>query len=496
MEKLVSAEAKQSVDNRVPEWGDIESKYSLLGRPVNRGEYWYVQMGKCKQTNLVRRIMVFLKEEEATCPQYTATLKVMTMVDHPTIANVYEIIENDEKVFVVSESCDAGDLFDRIMETERLSEKEANGIFRKLIECIEYLHSRRIILRDIRPESFQFVSSFDLSQLRLVDFSAALLTGSDVISSAEQGHKNREHDEEMKEGKQNVHPANIECLSLNQPIEGPPFYRSPESVKGIFTEKGDLWSLGALLYLMLLGRPPFSGGSDEEILEQVSSGKFDKNEDFTNLISSEAQNLICSLLSDENNRLSISQVMEHPWMATAVPNKSLADIKAKPPSEKTIIKNMNDELLQIISEADTDEELGRLLEECRAGDPELSNCLKAVEFYRLLEKAFPRRADKLLKIFSKQIGDKKALMNYREYIVLAGDHRIFRIDQQIQESFRYFDVNGDEIVSLDDISSGLKKDSKFESIGVKVLDGLMILGLEGAKKELNLVEFKSFLSLK
>jgi calcium-dependent protein kinase len=482
--------------NRLPEQGDIEGKYELVGRPINRGEYWFVQLGKCRKTNLVRRILVLLKEEEATCPQYSATLKVLTMVDHPSIGKVYEIIENDEKVFIVCEHYEAGDLFDRIMENERLTEQAAKVLFKKLIECLEYLHSLGIILRDLKPESFQFVSPFDLHQLRLVDFSAAQIIGTDTISSGQHAPQKGLSNEEMKEAEPNVHPANIECLSLNQPIEGPPFYRSPESVKGMFTEKGDLWSAGALLYLMLLGRPPFSGGSDEEILEQVSSGKFDKGDDFSKIISGAAQNLICSLLTDETTRLTISQIKQHPWLAGATEANVMSEKKGDSIAEKKEKIILNDELLQVIAEADSDEVLERVLEDSRKVDQHLSNCLKAVEFLRVLQKVFPTQTDKLFQIFSKQIGDKNAKMDYTEYVMLASDVRIFRMDQLIVESFRYFDANQDEKVTFDDVSEGVEKESKFKAIGVRVLDRLKMLGETESKKELNLVEYKSLLSLK
>ena len=96
---------------------------------------------------------------------------------------------------------------------------------------------------------------------------------------------------------------------------GTPYYIAPEVLKGNYTEKCDMWSIGVIIFIMLSGFPPFNGKSDDEIIGKVRRGQWNFNNEIWATISAEAKDLIKNLLTiDINARLTAIQALEHPWI--------------------------------------------------------------------------------------------------------------------------------------------------------------------------------------
>lgn len=78
---------------------------------------------------------------------------------------------------------------------------------------------------------------------------------------------------------------------------GTAYYIAPEVLKGNYTEKCDLWSIGVIMFILLSGIPPFNGATDDEIMEKVGIGKFDFKDKIWKNRSSDAIDLITKLLT-------------------------------------------------------------------------------------------------------------------------------------------------------------------------------------------------------
>ena len=102
-------------------------------------------------------------------------------------------------------------------------------------------------------------------------------------------------------------------------VYGTAYYIAPEVLGGDYTEKCDLWSIGVILYVMLSGKPPFPGKSDDAIIEKVKEGSYTFPDREWSNITPEAKDLIRKLM-DKNikTRLSASEALQHPWIKSMV----------------------------------------------------------------------------------------------------------------------------------------------------------------------------------
>ena len=173
------------------------------------------------------------------------------------------------------------------------SEHEAAQIISSVLSAVSYLHSQNIIHRDIKPENILFTKKetqqqqqHDSSQqIKLIDFGLSIR-----------------------------HP--IGCQPLSNCV-GTSYYMAPEVLDGSYDKSCDLWSMGVLTYIMLSGRPPFNGSSDDVIFDKIRKGMY-KLEDccvWDEEVSDVAKDFIrCLLEPDVTKRWNAEMAMEHAWL--------------------------------------------------------------------------------------------------------------------------------------------------------------------------------------
>ena len=139
--------------------------------------------------------------------------------------------------------------------------------------------------RDLKPENFILVDKDpDNVQIKTIDFGL-----SKICNQTQHGRIER----------------------MNTKV-GTPYYISPDVLSGSYDKSCDLWSAGCILYIMLVGYPPFNGDDDQEIINSVSAGKLIFHEDWVN-ISKEAVDLIKKLVTKPERRLNAEETLKHKW---------------------------------------------------------------------------------------------------------------------------------------------------------------------------------------
>jgi calcium-dependent protein kinase len=171
-------------------------------------------------------------------------ISIMSKCDHPNILRLHEYFETDSKVYLVLDLCTGGELLDYLNAQYRhhFDENVVRQYVKQILGAVIYLHERGIVHRDLKLENFLLESKEEFAELKLIDFGLSMFLGKNEVA----------------------------CDAV-----GTPFYVAPEVLSRSYEHKCDVWSIGVITYMMLCGRPPFFGTSDQLILAAVESQPID-----------------------------------------------------------------------------------------------------------------------------------------------------------------------------------------------------------------------------
>ena len=139
----------------------------------------------------------------------------------------------------MTEICSGGELYNKIKKDVRFTEPIAKEYMKQILRAVNYMHIKKIVHRDIKPEHFMIDGSDN--SLKLIDFGLSI---------------------KINKGQM-----------LNE-REGTCYYLAPEVLTRNYDYKADMWSCGVILYTMLSGRPPFNADNELEIMRMIKTGKY------------------------------------------------------------------------------------------------------------------------------------------------------------------------------------------------------------------------------
>lgn len=285
--------AKLSLDYRglLPERFDVDvtKRYALDKLALAEGGYGKVYVAKDRefQHRLVAVKKVTKTGEVKYNEAFYTEIALMKELDHPNICKLFETFEQGHHIFFVMEYLEGGEVFNRILETGRISEAVAADIAKQVAAALRYAHDRKIAHRDIKPENVVFCSK-DASntQVKLIDWGLGVSFETQAMKTA----------------------------------VGSFTYAAPEVIIASKTKaygpECDLWSLGVLAYVMLCGRPPFWGSTKDHLNKAVAE-QYPITGAPWDIISADAKDFIKRLLrANPVNRMKVDEVVAHPWLST------------------------------------------------------------------------------------------------------------------------------------------------------------------------------------
>jgi len=266
--------------------GTTLREFYELGKTLGKGSFATTKLATATQDGALWAAKVLSKRTmtEEDLKAFKQEITILKVLDHPNVCWTREIFEDRNNYYVVCELMTGGELFDRIVEKEYYTEKEAATCIADICKALVYCHDRGIVHRDLKPENIMYANMKENSPVKVVDFG--------LSTRASHG------DATMKTA----------C--------GTPEYVAPEVIsKKPYTNKCDMWSVGVIMYILLCGYPPFGEENSRLLYRKIRAADIDFPPEDWYCISKEANALVNSLIIvDIEKRLSAKQVLEHPWM--------------------------------------------------------------------------------------------------------------------------------------------------------------------------------------
>ncbi|XP_036921567.1 serine/threonine-protein kinase SIK3 isoform X2 [Sturnira hondurensis] len=245
----------------------------------------------------------------------------MKMLCHPHIIRLYQVMETERMIYLVTEYASGGEIFDHLVAHGRMAEKEARRKFKQIVAAVFFCHCRNIVHRDLKAENLLLDANLNI---KIADF----------------GFSNH------------FTPG-----QLLKTWCGSPPYAAPELFEGKEYDgpKVDIWSLGVVLYVLVCGALPFDGSTLQNLRARVLSGKFR----IPFFMSTECEHLIRHMLVlDPSKRLSMEQICKHKWMklGDTDPNFDRLIAECQQLKEERQTDSLNEDVLLAMEDMGLDKE--------------------------------------------------------------------------------------------------------------------------------------------
>ncbi len=262
---------------------DIRKNFELIYM-LGNGAFGKVRLYRDKNDKSLLYAIKTLKKKNI--PYYEFKLiktevDILSELDHPNIVNYFGTFEDEFYIHIIMEYLKGDNLF-KVISVKNYTgfdEQDMSNIIFQLVKALFFIHNKNIVHRDIKPENILFSDKKDFSSLKLIDFGLATQKKTD-----------------------------------NKTV-GTPYYMAPEMIKGKYSPKSDIWSVGIIIYLMLTDKFPFVNSKEYDVFEMIEEGNYN-----TQLLddcecSEEAKDLVKKILvKDPDKRPSASDIIDHPWI--------------------------------------------------------------------------------------------------------------------------------------------------------------------------------------
>ena len=277
---------------------DRKNQYRM-GRTLGAGTYGIVKEADSPGGKVAVKI-ILKKNVKGNDQMVYDELEMLQRLRHPHIVRFVDWFESRDKYYIITQLATGGELFDRICEKGRFTEKDASQTMRQVLEAVDYLHQNDVVHRDLKPENLLYVTRAANSELVLADFGIAkhLDTPDGMLKT----------------------------------MAGSFGYAAPEvMLKKGHSKPVDMWSLGVITYTLLCGYSPFRSESLADLIDETKHGRVVFHERYWKDVSQEAKDFILTLLKpDPHDRATSEQALADPWIAGrgATDHNILPEIKA------------------------------------------------------------------------------------------------------------------------------------------------------------------------
>uniref|UniRef100_A0A8C1KFW3 calcium/calmodulin-dependent protein kinase n=1 Tax=Cyprinus carpio TaxID=7962 RepID=A0A8C1KFW3_CYPCA len=210
--------------------------------------------------------------------------RICRLLKHPNIVRLHDSISEEGVHYLVFDLVTGGELFEDIVAREYYSEADASHCIQQILEAVLHCHQMGVVHRDLKPENLLLASKLKGAAVKLADFGLAIEV---------QG------DQQAWFG-----------------FAGTPGYLSPEVLrKEPYGKPVDMWACGVILYILLVGYPPFWDEDQHRLYQQIKAGAYDFPSPEWDTVTPEAKDLINKMLTiNPAKRITAAEALKHPWI--------------------------------------------------------------------------------------------------------------------------------------------------------------------------------------
>ncbi|XP_061929681.1 calcium/calmodulin-dependent protein kinase type II alpha chain isoform X13 [Apis cerana] len=210
--------------------------------------------------------------------------RICRKLQHPNIVRLHDSIQEENYHYLVFDLVTGGELFEDIVAREFYSEADASHCIQQILESVHHCHHNGVVHRDLKPENLLLASKAKGAAVKLADFGLAI----EVQGEAQAWFG----------------------------FAGTPGYLSPEVLKKEpYGKPVDIWACGVILYILLVGYPPFWDEDQHRLYAQIKAGSYDYPSPEWDTVTPEAKNLINQMLTvNPGKRITASEALKHPWI--------------------------------------------------------------------------------------------------------------------------------------------------------------------------------------
>ncbi|KAL4508150.1 hypothetical protein ABPG72_021523 [Tetrahymena utriculariae] len=445
----------------------IRDDYKFL-KELGSGAFGVVFLATHRITGDERAVKAVAKDRLSDKQQFQDEINILKELDHPNIVKLYEVYESESTIYLVTEYCEGGELFQYVVQNKRLQEKDAALIMRQLFSAVSYIHDNGVIHRDLKPENFLLKKKSDPTTIKMIDFGIS---------------------KKFKKG---------EVLRQQS---GTPYYIAPEVIEGQYSEQVDNWALGVILYILLSGTPPFYGKNAQEIFYSIRKCNYNLNLKAFLECSNEVRDLISRLLvKNPKKRLSDIDCYNHPWVQQQVSreNQNLVISSDSLAGLKKIVelKNIKKTILIYMASQIQDSDLDILKQIFVSIDRDGNGRISLEELkgglHQFKEKCnLDIQESEIKQIFQAMDFDNSGQIDYSEFIATFLANPEFQTDKAITQAFLKIDKNNDGKLTKQELQDILGTD--IISMGEIDIDELIKEADTNGDGEIDFTEFLTML---
>ncbi|KAM6170565.1 caM kinase-like vesicle-associated protein [Rhynchocyon petersi] len=280
---------------------EVTDRYEL-GQAVKTEEFCEIFRAKDKTTGKMHTCKKFQKRDGRKVRKAAKNeIGILKMVKHPNILQLVDVFVTRKEYFIFLELATGREVFDWILDQGYYSERDTSNVVRQVLEAVAYLHSLKIVHRNLKLENLVYYNRLKNSKIVISDF----------------------------------HLAKLENGLIKDPC-GTPEYLAPEVVgRQRYGRPVDCWAIGVIMYILLSGNPPFYEeveeddyeNHDKNLFRKILAGDYEFDSPYWDDISQAAKDLVTRLMEvEQDQRITAEEAISHEWISgNAASDKNIKD---------------------------------------------------------------------------------------------------------------------------------------------------------------------------